>query len=190
MATSEHDTRAPAGEATSGAGAFRVTRRSRITGRGRASQSGATEQPRRIRSFPDRASAARFVDGLSEFDVDVSGVQIVGSDVRLVEVVMGRLSWVRATLHGAVTGLLVGMLVGLFYGLFDPVAPVTSAIFGLSFGALLGLVVGALFGAARRALRGSDGFESTTALTAGRYDVLADPKVERVVLAREEPHEV
>lgn len=184
---SEHDTRAPAEEATSGTGEFRVTRRSRITGRERATHAGAPEGARLIGSFADHASAAQFVDGLHERDIDVTGIQIVGSDVRQVEVVLGPLGWGRATLRGAAAGLPIGMLVGLFFGLFDPIAPLTSALFGMLFGALFGLVVGALLGAARRALRGRDSFASTTSLTAARFDVLADPQVEQS-LARDHEH--
>lgn len=179
MATSEHDTRAPENDTTGGLGQYPVTHRWRITGQRQGPQASVLEGTRRVASFPDYASAAQFVDRLSEADVDVTGIRIVGSDVRLVETVLGRLGWTRATLQGAAGGVPIGMLVGLFLGLFDPVAPLTSALFGLLFGALIGLVVGALLGAARRALRGRDGFASTTTLTAGRYDVLADPEVER-----------
>lgn len=184
MAMNEHDVRNTAEERKSGVGDFRVTRRSRITGRERVSPADAIERGRLLESFPDRASAARFVDRLSERDVDVAGVRIIGSDVRLVEIVLGPLGWARATLQGAAAGFVVGILVGLFFGLLDPVAPITSGLLGMLFGALLGFVIGALFGAARRALRGRVGFDSTTTLAAGRYDVIADQEVERS-LARE-----
>lgn len=179
MATREPDTQAAAGDSTSRVDEFRVTRRSRITGRKRATRPTDGSDVRHLDTFADRASAAAFVDGLAERGVDVTGMQIVASDVRLVEVVRGSLSWTSATLRGASTGLPIGMLVGLLLGLFDPIAPLTSALFGALFGAIFGLLVGALLGAARRALRGRDGFESTAVLAAGRYDVLADPELAR-----------
>lgn len=72
-----------------------------------------------VSSFPDYASAQKAVDTLSDRGFDVSRVSIVGSDLRMVENVLGRMTTARAALAGAVSGLWFGLLLGLIFGTRD-----------------------------------------------------------------------
>jgi hypothetical protein len=66
----------------------------------------------------DYPSAQRAVDQLSDDGFPVEKLDIVGSDVRLVEQVTGRLTTGRASGAGALSGLWAGLLLGILLGLF------------------------------------------------------------------------
>ncbi|MFB9451983.1 general stress protein, partial [Dactylosporangium vinaceum] len=71
-----------------------------------------------VASYDDYASAQRAVDFLSDNNFPVDRVRIVGSDLRLVEQVHGRLTTGRAALAGAGTGAWFGLLIGILLGAF------------------------------------------------------------------------
>lgn len=137
-------------------------------------------------SYTDYADAQRAVDFLSDEKFPVERTAIVGSDLRLVEFVVGRLNLGRAALAGAASGAWFGLLIGLFLGLFAP--DVDSLIVVLLWGLLFGALAGALFGLVGHALtRGQRDFLSQRQLAAARYDVVADAAYAneaRTVLAR------
>ena len=97
-----------------------------------------------IRQSESYEDAQRAVDFLSDREVEVSGIQIIGRDVQLVETVTGRMSYGRAAGAGMVTGGWFGLLVGLLLGLFanpdqDP-SWVTLLLLGILWGAIFGIV--------------------------------------------------
>ena len=132
----------------------------------------------------ERAQAA--VDHLSDQKFPVENVTIIGTDLRMVEQVRGRLTWGRAIAAGAAGGAWWGLFVGLLLGLFatDGGALLGSVLAGL----LIGAVFGALFGAmGYAATRGRRDFTSTSQIVAGRYDVMCNParaEDARAMLAR------
>jgi hypothetical protein len=102
----------------------------------------------------------------------VSGVQIVGSDLRLVETVIGRMSYGRAAGAGLVTGAWFGLLIGMLLGFFgnadqDP-GWATLLLLGFLWGAVFGIVYGLL---AHAATRGRRDFSSRSKLVAAQYEV-------------------
>ena len=120
----------------------------------------------------ERAQAA--VDHLSDEKFPVEHVTIIGTDLRMVETVLGRLSWGRAIGAGAAGGAWWGLFVGLLLGIFAPDGSqwVSSVLAGL----LIGVVFGALFGAmGYAATQGKRDFTSTSKIVAGRYDVMCNP---------------
>ncbi len=120
----------------------------------------------------ERAQAA--VDHLSDEKFPVENVTIIGTDLRMVETVLGRLSWGRAVGAGAAGGAWWGLFVGLLLGIFAPDGGdwVSSVLTGL----LIGVVFGAIFGATGyAATQGKRDFTSTSKITAGRYDVMCNP---------------
>jgi hypothetical protein len=121
-----------------------------------------------LASYQRYEEAQRDVDTLADQDFPVTDVEIVGSDLRLVEVVTGRLTTSRAALAGAGTGLWVGLLIGVIISLGTPYL-VGPMLWGLFWGAVFGAILGAL---GHLAWRGTRDFSSTRQLTAGRYDVL------------------
>jgi hypothetical protein len=124
-----------------------------------------------VARFDDYASAQRAVDRLSDEGFPVEKLDIVGSDVRLIERVTGRLTTARSSSTGALSGLWIGLLIGLFLGLFTDGhnwLGVIAVAAGL--GALWGAVLGF---AAHAAKRGQRDFRSVRALAAGHFDLIA-----------------
>jgi len=120
----------------------------------------------------ERAQAA--VDFLSDQKFPVENVTIIGSDLRQVEQVTGRLTTGRAIAAGAAGGAWWGLFVGLLLGIFATGGAgwIGSVLSGL----LVGLVFGAIFGAiGYSAMGGRRDFTSTSRIVAGRYDVMCNP---------------
>ncbi len=116
--------------------------------------------------------AQRAVDFLSDERFPVERVQIVGTDLRMVEQVFGRLNWGRAILSGAATGAWIGLFVGLLMSILVPDLGAGAAVLT---GLLYGVVSGALFGAVSYALSGGRrDFVSRSQIVPSRYDVLVE----------------
>jgi hypothetical protein len=129
-----------------------------------------------VGSYENYEQAQRAVDFLSDEKFPVENVTIIGSDLRMVERVTGRLSWGRAIGAGAASGAWFGLFVGLLLGIFatDGADWIGSVLTGL----LIGLVFGAVFGAVGYAAsQGKRDFTSTSQVVASRYDVLCAPAV-------------
>ena len=122
-------------------------------------------------SYASYVEARDAVDRLASVDFPVDELEIVGSGLRSVEQVTGRMDWNRAVASGAATGAWFGVFVGFLVGLFDT----GSAWLGLVLGGLLiGAAWGALFGlTARRFSGGHHNFSSLQAIVATQYDVIA-----------------
>ena len=71
-----------------------------------------------VARFDDYESAQRAVDRLSDDGFPVEKLDIVGSGLRLVERVTGRLTRSRAAGAGALSGMWAGLLFGILLGLF------------------------------------------------------------------------
>ncbi len=129
-----------------------------------------------LASYDDYAGAQKAVDTLSDNGFPVQNTAIVGVDVRIVESVLGRLSWGRAALNGLATGAWFGMLIGLFVGLFssgsNSIWPLVGLglLYGAAFGIVYGLISYAFTG-------GKRDFVSRQQLLAQRYDVLCEQTV-------------
>lgn len=113
------------------------------------------------------------MDHLADSAFPVEDVTIVGVEPMVVERVTARLTWGRVLGGGAASGAWFGLFVGLLLGVFNTgplVAPLLTGI-------ITGLVFGTTFAAVSYAsLKGRRDFASTTALVAGRYDVLCEPR--------------
>jgi hypothetical protein len=123
-----------------------------------------------IGSYDTYAEAQRAVDYLSDKEFPVQHVTIVGSDLRMVENVLGRLTRGRAAMAGAATGAWFGLFVGVLISLF---ADEGTNAFGLILSAVLyGAVFGAIFGFVGHALSGGKrDFTSRSKIVAGAYEV-------------------
>jgi Heat induced stress protein YflT domain len=123
-----------------------------------------------VASFATYPEAQGAVDRLSDAEFPVENVDIVGSDLRLVEHVTGRLTSGRAAMYGAGIGAWWGLFFGLLVGLFTTGPEWVGLVLG---GLLIGAVFGALFGFfAQWATGGRRDFSSTSGLVAGRYDLM------------------
>jgi hypothetical protein len=139
-----------------------------------------------VGSYDSYEQAQAAVDYLSDEKFAVENVTIIGSDLRMVEKVLGRLTWGRAIGAGAASGAWWGLFVGLLLGIFAPDG--SSWVGSLLTGLVIGLVFGAVFGAmGYAATRGRRDFTSTSQIVAGRYDVMCNPahaEDARALLAR------
>ncbi|GAA3937497.1 general stress protein [Actinoplanes auranticolor] len=136
---------------------------------------GATAVPTvSVATYPDYALAQQAVDYLSDNQFPVEKTSIVGTDLRLVENVLGRMTTVRAALAGAASGAWFGLFIGLFLGIFSD-----SNWFGLIFvGLLIGAAWGAIFGAIAQAMTGGRrDFTSRSSLQASQYAVVVEAEV-------------
>jgi hypothetical protein len=131
--------------------------------------------PQPVGSYDTYEAAQRAVDHLADNGFPVENVAIVGTDLRLLERVTGRLSWGRAIGAGAASGAWFGVFVGLLFGLF---AAEGQWLWVLLSSVVVGALFGAAFGAASYAATGGRrDFTSTSKIVAGRYEVLAAHKV-------------
>jgi hypothetical protein len=139
-----------------------------------------------VGSYDGYEQAQAAVDHLSDEKFPVENVTIIGSDLRQIETVTGRLTWGRAIGAGAAGGAWWGLFVGLLLGIFSSSGStwIGSVLLGLG----IGLVFGAGFAAAGYgATRGRRDFTSTSRIVAGRYDVMCNPahaEEARALLAR------
>ncbi|HEV2776241.1 MAG TPA: general stress protein [Solirubrobacteraceae bacterium] len=131
---------------------------------------------RSIATFEEYAGAQRAVDALSDRAFPVERVAIVGTGLRYVEQVSGRLTTGRAALGGAGQGALVGLFLGLLFGI---VFTVEEAFLGvLVYSVALAVVLGAMFAAVGHAATGGRrDFSSRAQMQAERYDVQVDVEV-------------
>ncbi|MEU9982810.1 general stress protein [Streptomyces sp. NPDC050856] len=124
-----------------------------------------------VASYASYEEAQAAVDRLSDEHFPVENIDIIGSDLRLVEHVTGRLTKGRAAAAGAASGAWFGLLVGLLVGMFTPGPAWLGLILG---GVLIGAVWGAVFGfVGHAATGGRRDFSSTRSLVASTYDVIA-----------------
>jgi hypothetical protein len=120
--------------------------------------------------------AERAVDWLSDQGFSVERVSIVGTGLRSVEQVIGRVTTARAAAMGAAQGAWLGLLFGLLFGVFFTNA---GAFFGIVlYGLVAGIVWGTLWGAITQWVqRGRRDFGSVTETRAERYEVQVDDGV-------------
>ncbi|WP_370618242.1 general stress protein [Mumia sp. Pv 4-285] len=132
------------------------------------------EYPQHLADFENYADAQRAVDYLSDQKFPVQNIMIVGTDLKQVERVTGRLTWGKAAGYGAATGAWFGVLLGLIVGIFaEPgrwfAVVLAAMLFGLVFGVVWGLIGYAFTGGRRD-------FTSISQVVASRYELLVEHK--------------
>ncbi len=140
----------------------------------RVPRSGLTlEFPQSLGVYDDYAEAQKAVDFLSDHEFPVENCLIVGTDLKQMERVTGRLTTGRVALGGMLSGVWLGLFIGLVFSLFGTGSALavigSTAVFGAFFG-----VIWALVGYA--ATRGRRDFSSVSQIVATRYEVLVEHK--------------
>ena len=132
------------------------------------------EYPQSLAVYDDYAAAQKTVDFLSDNKFPVEQLMIVGTDLKRVERITGRLTTARVALGGVLSGLWLGLFVGLIFSFFvdeNILAMILSTV-------LLGAVFGVIWALIGYALtRGRRDFSSVTQVVATRYEVLVEHKV-------------
>lgn len=142
---------------------------------GRVPQSRLTlEYPMSLGVFDTYDEAQKAVDYLSDKQFPVENLLIVGTDLKQLERVTGRLTRSKVAAGGAVSGAWLGAFVGLIFAMFaqDGFALV-RVVTTMAFGALFGLVW-ALVG--YQVTGGNRDFMSISQVVATRYEVLTEHK--------------
>ncbi len=132
------------------------------------------QYPQSLGVFDQYADAQKAVDFLSDEHFPVENIAIVGTELRQVERVTGRLTWGRVIAGGAGSGAWLGLLIGLILSLFtEGTSTVTVIAGGVGFGIVFGIVSGALGYAATR---GQRDFSSVQRVIATKYEVMVEHK--------------
>lgn len=135
-----------------------------------------------ISTYDTYHDAQLAVDALARANFPVNKVSILGNDVRSVERVVGKLTYGKVALMGALSGAYLGLFFALILFIFQPD---NAAIVGVFLAALaIGAGFGMLFGVLSYALnRNRRDFSSVMQFVATRYDVITEPGL--VMTARE-----
>jgi hypothetical protein len=124
-----------------------------------------------VATYPDYPTAQRAVDFLADNKFPVERTAIIGTNLTLVETVLGRMTTGRAALAGAATGAWFGLFIGLLFGIFTAGNWLAIIVVAL----LIGAIWGAVFGAIAHAMtRGQRDFTSASSLRASEYAVTVD----------------
>lgn len=146
------------------------------------------EYPMSLGRYEKYEEAQKAVDYLSDHEFPVQNVLIVGTDLKQLERVTGRLTRGRIAIGGALSGMWLGLFVGLIFALFDQQStPVVSILLTVVFGAGFGLMW-ALLG--YQLTGGNRDFTSVTQVVATQYEVLVEHKFVqqgRDLLAKQDP---
>jgi heat induced stress protein YflT len=142
-----------------------------------------------IATYDTYVEAQRAVDFLADEQFAVENVSIVGSDLKMVERVTGRLTRGRAAAAGAASGAWFGLFVGVLLSLFAESGTngfalvVAALIYGAIFGTIFGFVGHALSG-------GKRDFTSRSKIVSSRYEIVvvwAHADKAREVLSKLQP---
>ncbi|MEP6563218.1 MAG: general stress protein, partial [Nakamurella sp.] len=113
------------------------------------------------------------VDYLADQGFPVQSLEIVGTELRSVERVTGRLTRGKVGAAGALSGLWIGLFVGIAFSLFSDRNELGFLISTPLLGALFGLAWSQLgYSAATR--RGTRDFASVNQIVATKYEVLVE----------------
>jgi hypothetical protein len=114
--------------------------------------------------------AQQVVDRLARADFDVSKLSIIGSDLKTVERVTGKLTYGRAAAGGAATGAWFGLFGGILLFMISPSPNLGFAVAAILIGAGFGMLFGVVAYAVNRRRRD---FTSTHQVIAASYQILA-----------------
>ena len=132
------------------------------------------DYPKSLGVYDDYAEAQKAVDHLADHEFPVQNVLIVGTELRQVERVTGRLTWGRVLSAGAASGAWFGIFIGLLLSLFSEGSSALVTVLG---GLLFGLAFGAVSAAiGYGATRGQRDFSSVQKVVATKYEVLVEHK--------------
>jgi hypothetical protein len=131
------------------------------------------EFPQSLAVYDDYAAAQKTVDYLADNKFPVEQCMIVGTDLKRIERITGRLTTGRVAVGGLLSGLWLGIFIGLIFTFFTD-----RNVLGIF---LATMVIGAAWGAiwalvGYAATRGQRDFSSVTQVVATRYEVLVEHK--------------
>lgn len=122
-----------------------------------------------VATYDTYAEAQKAVDYLSDKEFTVQAVTIVGTDLRMVERVTGRITYARVAMAGLASGAWFGLFVGLLLTFFSPTGSLQPIFTAVAIGAGFGI----LFQVSTYALSsGKRDFTSSSQIVAQHYSLL------------------
>lgn len=144
-----------------------------LSGQQRIPRTPTLPQGETVAAYGTYLEAQKAVDLLADKGFPILMVTIVGTDLRMVERVTGKLSYPRAALSGFMSGAWFGLFVGLLLSLFStPGSPspfLPAILIGGAFGLLFSVIVYSLS-------RGRRDFTSASQIVASSYAILCLPE--------------
>jgi hypothetical protein len=133
------------------------------------------EFPLSLGVYASYEHAQKVVDFLSDNEFEVQQMAIVGTELRTVERVTGRITRGKVAAAGTISGLWMGLFVGIAFSIFANGNSVGFLIATPIFGAIFGLVWSQIgFTAVTR--NGTRDFSSVSQVVATKYEVLVEHK--------------
>jgi hypothetical protein len=123
-----------------------------------------------LASFTDYKQAVSYVEKLIENDFPAKFVSIIGTDLKTVELVKGKLGYGRVSMSGALTGSWLGMFFGLIFGLTGTEQILLNNVLA---GIIIGAGIGMLLNIVRFSVtKNRRGFISGQSVVANKYEVI------------------
>lgn len=131
------------------------------------------EYPLSLGVYDGYPQAQKVVDFLSDNEFEVQQMAIVGTELKTVERVTGRVTRSKVAAAGAISGLWMGLFVGIAFSIFGNGNQLGFLISTPIFGAIFGLVWSQIgFAAVTRG--GTRDFSSVSQVVATKYEVLVE----------------
>jgi F0F1-type ATP synthase assembly protein I len=134
------------------------------------------EYPRSLGVFDRYEQAQEVVDFLSDHEFAVQNLAIVGTELRTVERIAGRLTRGKVAAASAASGVWMGLFIGAAFALFGDGNPwgfiITLVVLGAVFGAVWSQI-----GYSAMTRGGTRDFSSVSQVVATKYEVLVEHKV-------------
>jgi hypothetical protein len=126
-----------------------------------------------VADFSQYADAVAYVEKLVRNDFPAAFVAIVGSDLRSVERVRGKMSYARVAFSGAITGAWIGLIYAFLFGpAIDTENIASGSNSALGSAIFIGAGIGMLFNVLRYSFsRSKRGFVSQSSIVAAKYQV-------------------
>lgn len=134
------------------------------------------EYPRSLGVYDRYEQAQRVVDYLSDQSFAVQHVAIVGTELRTVERVTGRLTRGKVAAAGAGSGAWMGLFIGFAFALFGKGNQLGMIVSIVIFGTLFGLIWSQV-GYSTITRGGRRDFSSLSQVVATKYEVLVEHKL-------------
>lgn len=131
--------------------------------------------PQSLGEYRSYEDAQKAVDYLADNEFPVENLLIVGTDLKLVERVIGRRTWGRVLARGAMSGITTGLIVGLMLMLFGGTERgAVMLLMGLGIGILMGVLTAGLSYSLSDGKRDFDAVRETVATS---FEILVEHKV-------------
>ena len=127
-----------------------------------------------VAEFAQYLEATQFVEKLIRQNFPAGAIAIVGSDLRTVERIRGKLSYARLALSGAITGSWLGLIYGILFAGTSAGTDVTNPAqyAGVMQAIIVGAGLGMLFNVIRFSMsKNKRGFVSQSSFVASKYQV-------------------